>query len=880
MGVNLNGTISGQFLMTDNCCTIRKGCILVRKYFDQNCNANTDWDTADWKDDEQELPGWTFTLTPGNYPTVTTNSLGEALFCNGIPPGTYDITETQQPGWSPSTPPGGIYPMVNLNGYGVQINYFGNCTCCANSTAFNTAAANVQTNGTLGNCTLNYAATGLTTCMQITYDWGDGQSTGPIIGNNIPVSHTYSNTNTYTVCYTIEVLDPATNTVCLTYKHCDNVYVICPPVCTCKQNSKVTLTQNGVAYNIGCANGQVPPTLACPAGPVSITSDFGCVDANGNACTGGMVHWTLKDQTGYIIKSGYTVTPVSLSFTKLEIGNPAAYTLSFATLCPSDPDSCRCESNWNQGSCCGCGTPSPLTYRPPNGLPISIPCNNTTAVPLPCPAPGHSLVLLGTYPCTGSNCPKNAQIDWKLTEPNGSMTTGTATGNPVFGISLKPYQYSTPGNYTLVVSAMCGTQTCSCTYKFYVNCPNQCPCLPQQVFNALVNKGFTITTYNSSCKACLRPKNLDDCDFVEWFIDNSTISAGSTIGNQTFCINVSASIFHTVTMKVTRYTTAGMLCNMASKKQFFKIYCSLGPPKICVSGVLSNNGFQEGAVAGGLNPTDVGKSTGWKSAYGNPMIVEGHGASDGWSVMLSGNRDSADVLTREKSICWVKDTGTIFLRLHNWKKDKDTLSIYAKPGEAFVLRVYRDSFGIPNPLLDTCPSKTCFELLNIPLVDLPSDSSDWFTIEVPYNLKDWTAEDNCGDSMIISHPPRVLIHPVAYATNEVSSSPGSDTKTMVLLDEICFDGKTVGVINPQERLSLRIFPNPNTGLFTVDLPLPASPGMKFRILDLTGRLVLEKRTEQSVARQSVDGGILPNGLYFIQIVSDGQVLGVEKFVKQ
>jgi hypothetical protein len=56
--------------------------------------------------------------------------------------------------------------------------------------------------------------------------------------------------------------------------------------------------------------------------------------------------------------------------------------------------------------------------------------------------------------------------------------------------------------------------------------------------------------------------------------------------------------------------------------------------------------------------------------------------------------------------------------------------------------------------------------------------------------------------------------------------------------------------------------------------------MKFRILDLTGRLVLEKRTEQSVARQSVDGGILPNGLYFIQIVSDGQVLGVEKFVKQ
>ena len=103
---------------------------------------------------------------------------------------------------------------------------------------------------------------------------------------------------------------------------------------------------------------------------------------------------------------------------------------------------------------------------------------------------------------------------------------------------------------------------------------------------------------------------------------------------------------------------------------------------------------------------------------------------------------------------------------------------------------------------------------------------------------------------------------------------------MILLDNICFNGKSVGAKDVAGQLPLRIFPNPNPGLFTVELPQPATPGMAFRVTDLAGRLVLEKQTEAGSQQQTVQTGNLPDGLYFLQVVSGGRVLAVEKFVKQ
>lgn len=99
--------------------------------------------------------------------------------------------------------------------------------CCKDQAAFLNAAALVQTNGTLGDCTINFSATGLNDCMQISYLWGDNPITwqGPF-GNNVSVSHSYAGPGTYNICYRIEEVD-ADDNVCWNYEKCEAVTVLC-----------------------------------------------------------------------------------------------------------------------------------------------------------------------------------------------------------------------------------------------------------------------------------------------------------------------------------------------------------------------------------------------------------------------------------------------------------------------------------------------------------------------------------------------------------------------------------------------------------------------------------------------------------------------------
>jgi hypothetical protein len=56
--------------------------------------------------------------------------------------------------------------------------------------------------------------------------------------------------------------------------------------------------------------------------------------------------------------------------------------------------------------------------------------------------------------------------------------------------------------------------------------------------------------------------------------------------------------------------------------------------------------------------------------------------------------------------------------------------------------------------------------------------------------------------------------------------------------------------------------------------------MNIRIIGLTGQTLLQQRAEAGAARQLLDAGNLPAGLYFVQVWSEGRIVGVERFVKQ
>jgi hypothetical protein len=127
------------------------------------------------------------------------------------------------------------------------------------------------------------------------------------------------------------------------------------------------------------------------------------------------------------------------------------------------------------------------------------------------------------------------------------------------------------------------------------------------------------------------------------------------------------------------------------------------------------------------------------------------------------------------------------------------------------------------------------------------------------------------------------MRPLIYVGNALHTEQGSGQSTFsqILIQNFCMKGEgKVPTKNVNESLVLRIFPNPNTGSFTVELPVLATSGMKLQITDLAGRLVMEKATDSGLQQQQVETGNLPNGLYFLHVIANGKTIAVEKFVKQ
>ena len=179
------------------------------------------------------------------------------------------------------------------------------------------------------------------------------------------------------------------------------------------------------------------------------------------------------------------------------------------------------------------------------------------------------------------------------------------------------------------------------------------------------------------------------------------------------------------------------------------------------------------------------------------------------------------------------------------------------PGTELVVRVsnqWQDSLSCPE-------EATCHEILRLPIPEL--DSLSWL-ITGGY---DSTTFESKFLTIHVENP---------FYADDV------DLKSVVDIDNVCL--RQFNFVSAKDEngplLNVRIFPNPNTGTFTVELPQPASPGTTFRIIDITGRLALETKTGAGSAQQTIQAGNLPNGLYFLQVLEEGKVLAVEKFVKQ
>jgi|GEM_PF-3022355 len=448
------------------------------------------------------------------------------------------------------------------------------------------------------------------------------------------------------------------------------------------------------------------------------------------------------------------------------------------------------------------------------------------------------------------------QINWTLVGPSGTQNNQLTGNSPYFALNLPSSYFSQGGLYTLTLDGQNGNDSCQCSLTFMVDngCPDPCPCDLADLTND-VSQGFATAYATNSCKACFTPLGLTDCDEVEWMI-NSPISTpvGTSIGNQTFCYAFPVGGNYTVYMTVIRRRADGSLCESSVKSQTVTVACLARA--VCEVSAFPNPDFEEGAVLGSF--LEGGMTAGWTRIWGDPHVEVSHGKK---VIKKRGNFSSADVIGTIEPVCLAKETGTIILGFGIKEQGiKSAIVVQFFTGDVY-------EFGV-------CESATCYEVARIELPD-PDNPDEEFDLEIPYNIGNWEAMALCGDQTGVS------VRPAIFVTSPFSDEQGPGGLTEIDLAYFCVDGDVVNALPGDPKVQpLRIYPNPNSGAFTLELSQAATPDMTFRIIGLTGRVLLEKRAEAGSARQALEAGVLPSGLYFVQVIEDGRVVGGERVVKQ
>ncbi len=726
-------------------------------------------------------------------------------------------------------------------------------------------------------CTVTVCA--VTTGPQpVSYQWCDGRTDACFTAAQLPcVSSSY--------CVTATCADGTTSTANGTFTGTD----ITPPVAVCKPGEGVDLgsacnyqvnpsfVDGGSTDNCGIFSMTVSPSTlaACTNTLVTLTVTDHC--GNTSTCTMGIQ--TIEsdppimncpantsvigtyDPNGLCTAIFSPTTPVAIDNCDPSVtvtnNAPAVLQQGPNTITWTATDDCGNQTVCTQivtvecDECCKDEQAFQLYARPSTGAPsIALSCGGT--YDFGCPDPGQSIPITGKFECVGNNCPQSAQINWSLQGPGGAITNGTVQAGPYFYLTVSPLSYASAGTYTLTLQGNCGGTDCTpCVIKFNVSCTDPCPCdVPQ--FQMEVEKGFATALWNNSCNACFSPIALNDCEKVEWKVNNTSV--GMTNGIQSFCRMFSSPGSYTIDMIVSRFQANGSPCETFTFTKTVQITCL--PAPVCDNAVFENPGFEEGAVAGGLN--SGGASSGWLAPWGDPHVVIDDGK---WKIRLTGNLDTADVLSTETAMCFEKGPGMVTLRgtINKARSNIKNIAIFFNTGDNYEFNEF-------NPA-------SCFRIATL---DLAQYDSSWFDLEIPYDLSSWAALDSCGDA-----PHGVLVKPIVYATSFLGNNQGGEeTRAEFDLDHLCFNADLVGLDDLPRNKRLRIFPNPNPGTFTVQLPEPAKPGLSFRIINLTGQLLREQYTQIGNTQQTVQAGDLPAGLYFLEVRSEGKVLATEKFIKQ
>lgn len=598
--------------------------------------------------------------------------------------------------------------------------------------------------------------------------------------------------------------------------------------------------------------GDTLPVFCNPQFTPVLTGAFNCI---GVCSPTGISYEIRKLPNGPIVQTGVLTYPnFTLPLLASYFTSAGFYELTLTGQCGTAVSCVPCKFTLNVQSCdtCQCrGFEAMSFYNSAWPQPLTKPAKCDSTYNLPCTPIGSLFYFHGNFLCSSRACMPDS-VSYSIGESGIKVISGNVVLNPMngpmghFDVILDPALFTAGATYTMTVTGKCGNQVCSCKITFTFA---PCGCLCETLVSD-VKKGFkTLGTTIIGCKKTIMPMGLCPNDVVTWTVANNSVI--TTTGNASLSLTFTSSGVYLVCMTVTRFNPNGTLCGKSTYCQNITVICPTPFPlpnvthcrKNGINGNAVKNGdFTEGAIEGHLG--FGGAVQNWtlfpNVGDGFIMVDKNTGASDSGHLMLNANSSNR---------------AGVFQQI--------TLPISTFTVVEYYARNYSGT---------TLPAGTVleFRLYNEPIVGSPSQLI--YSDTIPKDSLAW---------MRRTFSPRVSPDQTKRFFNICLSNNTTTDKSTIGIDNIEMCSSTT--VDTKEATVLRQFqivPNPNQGTFTVVLSEGATLGTKLRILNSMGQFVRDFSTKLNNEEQTIQANDLPNGMYFLQVVLDGKVVGVEKFVKQ
>lgn len=562
---------------------------------------------------------------------------------------------------------------------------------------------------------------------------------------------------------------------------------------------------------------------------------------------------------------------------------------------------CACSINFQLPYCdvCVCPALSDMNFIQEGGNMLPAACNDESPVELACPLTSDSFSFSGEVLCSDS-CVAN--VNYRILNFQGAvLQTGSTSvslleGN-LYRFSLPDISYNIlpgAGYYRLELESYCGQKTCgSCTIHFYMPPCDFC-CLYYDNFTQAVESATMLTQNNIACTATLNIGTLPNCgDYigpVNW--GDGMVSAGP--------FGTGAAIAHTYAGAgdyVVSYTAFeldgnGQVCFEKLLTDTISVSCEPCDAPAFSLGLTGHFPFD--GNAGDHSPSAingiVNGATLITGQDGAPNSAYRFNGSSSWINLGTNNRGISNAV----SVCaWVRTTETAkgqwvagkYLGYLGTGYNGYLLTI----GDELNQNIGKAAFGGRNGAQVPFPQSSGFSATAVNdgqwhcLVGVAGNDS--WNIYVDGFLES-SAEDGTENLATPNYVPFTIgwhdgnTYPL-WMNGDIDDVRIYN-RALTAHEVECF---CAGDITTLDRDLMRtsefqLHPNPTPGQFTLELPQPATPSMRIHIIGLTGQTLLEKEVEPGAARQLLDVGNLPAGLYFLQVWSEGKIAGVAKLVKQ